>query len=289
VSLEKNFFVSFADSRFKRAAVRIKKQAKLMGKYDEIIVADEFSLDEDFREKFKDKLNSDLRGFGYWIWKPKILLQVFKTLRNGDLVQYTDAGCHLNNKGIKRLDEYFSIVKKSKSGILAFDFRPPVFDKTAFKRPTPEYAWTKGDLFDYFRVRCNKRITQSKQISATTFFLKKSKKTENLLKEWLGVYESNFALVDDTPSKSFNFKGFIENRHDQSIFSILCKMNNAEILSSFEHWYLSKRNGNVLDHEVLKDYPIWAEHDLGVMNIKSIKKAFFSSWLYDAYLRLKDI
>jgi hypothetical protein len=119
--------------------------------------------------------------------------------------------------------------------------------------------------------------------------LKKSKKTENLLKEWLGVYESNFALVDDTPSKSFNFKGFIENRHDQSIFSILCKMNNAEILSSFEHWYLSKRNGNVLDHEVLKDYPIWAEHDLGVMNIKSIKKAFFSSWLYDAYLRLKDI
>ena len=27
------------------------------------------------------------------------------------------------------------------------------------------------------------------------------------------------------PSKSKNFEKFVENRHDQSVFSILCKIN----------------------------------------------------------------
>jgi len=37
-------------------------------------------------------------------------------------------------------------------------------------------------------------------------------------------------LVDDSPSVLPNADGFIENRHDQSVFSLLCKMTEGVIL-----------------------------------------------------------
>ena len=41
-------------------------------------------------------------------------------------------------------------------------------------------------------------------------------------------------LVDDSPSISSNLKGFIEHRFDQSIYSILAKLNHLECLSAKE-------------------------------------------------------
>ena len=35
--------------------------------------------------------------------------------------------------------------------------------------------------------------------------------------------------MDDTPSQSPNLSGFIENRHDQSVFSILTKLRGIDV------------------------------------------------------------
>jgi hypothetical protein len=192
--------------------------AQKMDVYDGIYIYDEHSLDKAFYEHFKDKFK--LRGFGYWCYKPQIILQTFEKMNEGDILQYTDIGCHLNESGIGRLNEYFEIA--GKENIVVFEMNHYT-----------EKQWTKADILDYFGVRCVESIYQS-QIMGGVFFLKKCPKSLDFVKKWRQVFYDDFSLIDDSPSKSRNFPEFIENRHDQSVFSILAKLNNAYRLSSWE-------------------------------------------------------
>ena len=115
--------------------------------------------------------------------------------------------------------------------------------------------YTKSDLLNYFGVLKNKKITHSPQYESGCIFLKKNKFTLKLLDEWAEVYKKDFSLVDDSKSKIKNFKGFLENRHDQSIFSLICKKNKVKTLSAFEiDWaYLGKKGlGNII--KIVRSY-----------------------------------
>jgi hypothetical protein len=219
--------------------------------YDKIIAYNEHDLDEDFRNHFKDKLNG--RGFGYWVWKPQIILQTLEKMEEGDILQYTDAGCHLNKKGIKRLHEYFKLADLSETGILAFQSKLPDDKNLEKTLELWEKHWTKGDVFDYFGVRDKAKIYNTEQVAGTALFVKKTNDSLRIIQKWLQPFYDDFSLTNDTPSKSPNFPGFIENRHDQSIFSIIVKINNIPTISSFEYWQP--------DFTKLKNYPILALRD----------------------------
>ncbi|MDR2489894.1 MAG: hypothetical protein LBD20_00660 [Spirochaetaceae bacterium] len=210
-----------------------------MNTYDGIYVYNEDDLDTDFYNHFKDKFC--LRGFGYWVWKPQIILQTLSKLNDGDLLQYTDIGCHLNLRGKKRLYEYFEMADTSETGLLAFDI--PWYT---------EKQWTKGDLFDYFNVR-NREDIFPEQIAATLLFIKKCPQSVAIIHKWLKVFYDDFSLVDDSPSKSKNFIEFRENRHDQSVWSILVKLHKVPCISHMEQW--------AQDFRELKEFPILAKRD----------------------------
>ena len=103
--------------------------------------------------------------------------------------------------------------------------------------------YTKSDLINYFGFMKNKKVTHTPQYESGCIFLKKNKFTIKLLDEWAEVYKHDFNLADDSVSKIKNFKGFQENRHDQSIFSLICKKYGVKTLSAFEiDWaYLNKK------------------------------------------------
>jgi hypothetical protein len=210
---------------------RFEEQAKQMS-YDNIFIYTEHQLNKEFYNHFEDKFK--LRGFGYWVWKPQVILQTLEKMKNGDILQYTDAGCHLNPNGLRKLDEFFDLVDKSSNGILGFQMG------------YIEKIWTKGDLFDYFNVREQKDIYDTGQLWAGAIFIKKCEKSIEFIKNWLKIYYDDFSLTDDSPSKSPNFEGFKENRHDQSIFSLLIKINN---ITTYPHY--TKKT----------DEPIWALRD----------------------------
>lgn len=257
----KKYFCTFADFRMWRSLERILGQAKVMGVYDQILGYDEFSLANEFRIRFADKLNPSVRGFGYWVWKPQIMLQTFEKMQEGDLLHYTDVGCWLNPKGRQRLIEYFSLVEKAPSGILAFQVKNTFGDPVLDQFSLPEYKWTKGDLFDYFSVRGDDSIVRSQQIGSGNIFLRKCAAAQEMLVSWKKVFYDNFSLVDDSPSASANFEGFIEHRHDQSVFGILCKLRAVNTLSAFEYWYPSKADIKKPDWGKLERYPVWAKRD----------------------------
>lgn len=259
----KKIFLSFADSRMANSLKRIKKQAHGIGVYDEVMICNELDLDQQFRAAMSSYLQPAIRGFGYWSWKPAIILQALQKMNDGDVLQYTDAGCHLNKNGISRLMDYFDMAQNSPCGILAFQGIPPQglleYDGRDLL-PLEEYKWTKGDLLDFFKVRGNEEIIYTPTITAGVIFIKKCEKSVSIINEWKSVFLKDFSLADDSPSAAPNLPGFIEHRHDQAIFSIICKTSKASTVSCYEYWY-PKVNKLKPDWDALKYFPIHARRD----------------------------
>jgi len=258
----KKYFLSFADLRLKNAADRLKLQAESMEVFDNILIYNETDLDQGFREKYADKLKPDTTGFGYYCWKPQIIYQVLNQMNDGDILLYADVGCHLNYNGKTRLLEYFYKITNSITGILGF--RVKMENTTLIHDGRPLYQWiekefAKGDLLDYFEVRNSTDIVDTEIYAAGIIFFKKTQLSMNVVKSWLDTFEHDFSLIDNSSSKTDNLSGFKVNRHDQSIFSILCKLNNIEYVSYYEVDLPLK--GRKQDWFSLKEYPIWAMRD----------------------------
>jgi len=222
--------VTFSDSRLKHSAKRLMRQAKRMGVFSQLISLDESGLDVEFRDKHNDILRPHVRGFGFWIWKPQVIIQALRSVKNGQILLYLDVGCHLNHRGIPRLLEYFAIVSKSNSGILAFNLTQK--GVTVHK----ELEWTKSDTLSFFDALSNEKIKQSAQIAATVILIEKRESTVKFFENWLNLMETNRNFIDDSPSVIPNAPNFIGNRHDQSVFSILAKIEDISILSHAENF-----------------------------------------------------
>ena len=251
----KIFFCSFSDSRFTPNLKRIEKEAKTLETFDNIFIYNEKSLDREFVEQFKDKLRFKVRGYGFWVWKPYLILKTIQKLEEGDVLLYADTGCKLNSSAKVKLNEYIDRVRISKSGILASQLLPFHNEK----------IYTKADLLEFFEVTNKTEILDTPQIAATFMFIRKCDNSIRILKQWLSVFYENFKLIDDTPSIVSNDLNFVEHRHDQSVFSILYKLNEIDLIE-FEEVSNKK--------EVLQQYPIWTIR---------IKKRSFKGcawWLY---------
>jgi hypothetical protein len=269
----KLWFLSFANKdlgkRIRNPRERIRRQAEAMGVFgDRIRVWTEDDLDPEFKEKFKSKLISGTRGYGYWCWKPQVVLQILQEMDEGDVVLYNDIGCHLNPGGIARLWDYYNLALEY--GIVAFQARSLAEDsaKNLKEHFLIEKEWTKGDLLDYFGARDNLDIINSGQFGSGIFLIRKSDFAQLFFEEFLQVYSDRYELCTDSPSISDNYPGFIENRHDQSVFSILGKKAELYTLSSCEYHLITRGD----DWRCMAKYPIWAKHDKG--GIRSL----FPNW-----------
>lgn len=187
-----------------------------------VAVLTELDLDAHFVQRFRSVLRKRVRGFGFYSWKPQVIQQSLRALPEGSLLVYVDGGSHLDSGGEGRFKDYLKKCHSSESGVLAFETH------------WLERNWTKGDLLDHFAVRDNPLVTETGQIQAGLLFLRNSAQTRAFVDSWARVFWDNFSLVDDTPSRSPNLEGFIEHRHDQSVFSLLAKIRGIELLSAKE-------------------------------------------------------
>ena len=260
------YLISFADSRYLKTLDRIRSQAVDMAVYDNIITYTEEDLDSNFKLKIGDWLRAKrTRGYGFWSWKPQIILQTLEEMEDGDLLQYTDAGCHLNVEGRDRLLEYFLMVEKSEKGILIFENKKPEPPLIYDGRPLFEWhesMWCKGDLIEHFGVRGRDDILKSPVRGAGIIFMRKDRYVEQFIKNWRSIIYADFNLINDAPSLSPNEEDFRDHRHDQSIFSILSKLEGiTDTVSAYKN-YKSDGIKFLGDWDSLKKFPIHVRRDL---------------------------
>ena len=253
------FLCSFASPDLEISVKRFVNQSKKISLYKNVKVFGYRDLTLNKKQQIDSFLRKkNKRLFGYACWKPEIILKNLETIPEGSILQYSDIGCHLNENGLERLNYYLNIVNKNE--ILAFQYKKPNFNiKQKLKYQIYyENEYTKSDLFEYFQIDNNSTIKNSEQIWSGNIFFKNNENTKNFLKKWLQVCNIN-NLIDDSPSKEKNDNKFIEHRHDQSAFSILCKLNNIFCLSASECEWAENDDGRYWDH--IKDYPVLAKRD----------------------------
>ena len=262
----KVYLTSFASSDLSRSAKRFREQAEKMKIYDEILIFNEKNLDKDFSQYVESLIRKGKkRGYGYWVWQSFFHKLVFSKMQKNEIYHWCDIGCHFNLRGVTRLKEYIEIVTNNKSGLLGFDYSRPQLDTKYNNFTFPEYLenqYTKGDLIKYFNLKCSDEIIRSPQIWGGSFFLRKSKISEKILKEHYNLSRNRFDLIDDDINKFLekSCEGYIQHRHPQSVLSILFKMNKCDLISAYEsEWALDENNQRTFTHT--DNFPIIAKRD----------------------------
>ena len=207
----KTCFITFSDSKYKKTRERITEQAKNLKCFDDIYSFGEEDLDSNFLEKHRNFIESNNRGYGYWIWKPQVIKQVLEKVQQNSIIVYADVGCTFDDKKINDLQNYIRELD-DENGILAFQWDGD-----------SESSWSKMDCIN----KIYPKGSESPQIIATCIFIKKNKFSYKFICEWLNYCEQ-YHLLDDSESVAKNAENFKEHRHDQSIFSLLCKKYNIK-------------------------------------------------------------
>jgi hypothetical protein len=159
----------------------------------------------DFGVKHADFIESNTRGYGLWIWKPKIILDTLHTLNDGDRLVYCDAGMHLNAKGLRRYADYQRILDTH--DMVTFSLNDAYKAQHYVKRDAinacyPEFA---SQLNPY--------------CYAGVMMLKKTPSTIALVSEWLALCET-YRFLDTSPSEAEELPCFVGNDCDNGLFNL---------------------------------------------------------------------
>jgi len=206
----KKYLISFATPDFYASQERLNNSAR---KYvDEIISYNkDWLMKKEFYKKNK-KILDQKRGAGYWLWKPYIVLETLKKMKEGDVLFYIDSGIEV----VGDITELIPALVKEKKDIFLFKNDEIVLNKT----------YTKRDCF--ILMGCDsKKYYEADQVIAGFNIYIKSKKSIKFVEEWIKYGEDERAITDinNTLGKP-NIEGFVEHRWDQSILSILAKREN---------------------------------------------------------------
>ena len=225
-------FITYGDKVFEDARKRIVEEAQNVRWFDTITAYTPDSLGKSFKHEYSEVL-SQKRGGGYWIWKFDIIRQKLDEIPFGDIVVYIDSGCTINPKGEKRFQEYVQMLNNTDKCIISFELTH--LEKT----------YTTKQLLQYFNL-CD---DISYQYMATVLLMKKSLHVLDIFNTCFDVIKTDWRLITDYYNKNDQMKDFKDNRHDQSILSLVRKNKGSIVLP--DETYNSNFNKQ-------NNYPFWA-------------------------------
>ncbi len=223
--------ISYADKKYIKQLKINELTAINIGKVDEYYKYNFDDIDLNFKKKNEDIL-SRTRGNGYWLWKPYFILKTFKEkLNKGDYLIYTDAGIYYLDK-VEKIIKFMIYLNE---------------DIWVNRLVNLEKAYSKRDAFILLNAD-SPNYTDTLQYMAGIQIYKKSKFTEIFLEKLLYYSTDKRIITDDLNTQGLpNYDGFIENRHDQTVLSILLKKIGFSNLNNKTNTYdLDKLKSNFI-------------------------------------------
>lgn len=227
--MNNKILVSFASRRFENAQKNLVESAKTHGITGYVSYTED-NIPVEFITKNLE-IWKNPRGFGYWCWKPYIILKTLMELDDGDMVIYVDS-CNLV---VSDLSIIFDECNKSE--IVLFDNRDGNYSGDSWKN----LRWTKRDCFRLMNCDTSK-YWNGDQINASYQVYKKTDKSIKFLNEYINFCE-NKNIISDDPNITFeNFDEFEDHRHDQSIASLLAIKYDISLMIDPSEWGNSNIN-----------------------------------------------
>lgn len=238
----KKTIVVFGNERFIKSRDRIINEASELKIFDYLIKETEkICQEENFKKvienynKNNPRKNNPGRGFYFYMWKPYVIYKNLLKLKDGDILFYTDCGMAIRNSKnvINKFNNLFNLVTNNElcpTGIATFI-------TTGDPENRKEIQYNRKEVFRYFKVIDNDEIKFSQQVQAGVTMIQKNDISMQIIKKWFDLTISNSELYIGDKRFSKNIKiepqypEFKAHRHDQSVWSILCKLNNINVLS----------------------------------------------------------
>jgi len=247
--------ITFGDQNpgIKDAAERLCVQAtelewfSSVKKYDMQSLA---NLDPEWCSKHSSFINNNAKGYGYWIWKPKVILESLKRLPENQILIYLDAGCELNKYGFKVLNIYLELTQHF--DLLAFHKYEGLYHES-YKNNTEE--WTKKYTINYLKSKLLVLNGNEPMIESGIIFMKNNTNVRAFIENWLSLcLAEDYGLVNDDNFGVIESSVFREHRHDQAIFSYLMHASNFGFTIKNDNYQPLLFNQNLYDLET----PIFA-------------------------------
>lgn len=199
--------VCYADDVYAEAQKWNIRFAKWFGGCKKVFAYNKELLPKEFVEK-NERFFKYKRGGGYWVWKSYIIKESLNKLNYGDYLFYCDSGAVI----VRSLKKLIRILERDHQDIMFFEVCGRL-DK----------EWTKRDVFIELD-NDNEEAASSTQRMSTCILIKKTENTEKFFEEYV-KYSQTGMIITDEPNVNGkpNYPGFCENRHDQSVLSILSK------------------------------------------------------------------
>ena len=214
LKINKKYFITFAsgEKKYIEAGERLITQAKNLELFDKCIFYTDTYLQKDlyFWAKHGDFIKNNNRGYGFWLWKIYIVKLTMENMNDGDILVYLDAGCEIDIRKKKYIQEYFNFVK----------YEEMLFTTTNWH----ECQYNKMDTLIELDANSDFYINSYQRQAGVVMYLI-CDRTRDLVNKWYEM-ACNYHLLDDSSSIHQNNPKFKEHRHDQAIFSILSKKYN---------------------------------------------------------------
>ena len=215
-------FITFAThDNYLQAGERLTNQATNLEIFDNIKLhtLDNLKNDIIFWNQHKDFIENNIKGYGYWLWKPYLIKKEMDLLNDNDILLYLDSGCEID---ILEKDYFIKCIKH-----VTQDYIIGTLGKTNVEESC------KMDLLMLLNMNDTKYLqTKMHQAGAILIFI--CDKTRKLINEWYDLC-CNYHLINDGTSVNQNLDTFKEHRHDQSIYCLLTK--KYDIYSSIDLGY----------------------------------------------------
>ena len=228
----KYHFITYSTPDFKMFAEVNKETAINIGKFDEATIYSPDNLDDSFKMNNNAILKQSRLG-GYAIWKPYIILKKLLEMEDGDILCYNDSK-YMWFKNIRIFEN--DILKNKDIGVY--------YNKPNDNKIHLEKKFTKIDAYILMNISGNiiNQVKESPQVWSGFILIRKNFETIRFISEWL-TYVQDPRISTDIPSIfSKEMPVFNENRHDQTILSLLIKRYNINMHHLDKTYMLDMRN-----------------------------------------------
>lgn len=201
------YAINYSNSVYKNAQALNSRMALLHGA-ERVIEYSPEDIDSVFYDANK-KILSYERGNGYWLWKPYFIKKTLEKINDNDYLIYSDSGAYY----INNVNLLIECMERENTDIMVF----------SLSENTLERMWSKRDAF--ILLNCDSaEYANTPQRLATFVLLKKTERTYDFITEWL-TSAQDIRIITDEPNcmGKENYPDFRENRHDQTILSLLSK------------------------------------------------------------------
>lgn len=204
--MTKKILINYADLKYKKTQRFNSWTGKYIGGFDKVIEYGPDDIDPDFKEKNAEILSTP-RGNGGWLWKPYFIYTTLEKMETDSYLFYCDSGSFFCNK--------VENIIKSMADTCIWVSDLPLIEK----------QWTKQIVFEVLNAD-TKEVKDTHHIQASFICIRKTTSSVLFVKKWLELCERPDLLLAFSENE---YQGeCISHREDQSILSVLCKINGIK-------------------------------------------------------------